>query len=124
MADNTTVGFYGNTGAGWGMVMDTTSGNVGIGTLTPTQGNLHVEGETAAPAVVWPLQQQQPRRVWQQQQRRWRGWCQSTSGTGVYGSSNTGDGVLGYSGSGSGSGSGVYSAPRALAYRNNRLVEE
>ena len=29
------VGFWGNTGLGWGLVMNTTNGNVGIGTLSP-----------------------------------------------------------------------------------------
>jgi hypothetical protein len=31
------VGFFGNTGGGWGLRMDTTTGNVGIGTSTPSQ---------------------------------------------------------------------------------------
>lgn len=35
MSTDTQVGFWGNTGAGWGLVMDTTTGNVGIGTPTP-----------------------------------------------------------------------------------------
>src|SRR5262249_59952255 len=35
MLDDTHVGFYGNTGAGWGMVMGTTDGTVGIGTTDP-----------------------------------------------------------------------------------------
>ena len=34
-ANDTKIGFYGYTGAGWGLVMSTTNGNVGIGTLTP-----------------------------------------------------------------------------------------
>jgi hypothetical protein len=36
MADDNSVGFWGNTGVGWGLRMDTTSGNVGIGTASPT----------------------------------------------------------------------------------------
>jgi hypothetical protein len=43
MADDTHVGFWGNTGAAWGLRMDTSTGNVGIGTGTP--GNkLEVRG--------------------------------------------------------------------------------
>lgn len=34
MATDTQVGFWGNTGTAWGLVMDTTSGNVGIGIQT------------------------------------------------------------------------------------------
>ncbi|MBD2039375.1 tail fiber domain-containing protein [Microcoleus sp. FACHB-672] len=46
MSTDTQVGFYGNTGAGWGLVMDTTTGNVGIGTgqATPSQ-KLHIVGD-------------------------------------------------------------------------------
>ncbi|MEP0755716.1 tail fiber domain-containing protein [Trichocoleus sp. Lan] len=45
MASDTQVGFYGTTGAGWGLVMDTTTSNVGIGTgqANPVR-RLHVEG--------------------------------------------------------------------------------
>ena len=42
MADDSSVGFWGNTGAGWGLRMDTSSGNVGIGTASPS-GKLDVE---------------------------------------------------------------------------------
>ncbi|MBS1625767.1 MAG: collagen-like protein [Bacteroidetes bacterium] len=35
MNDDTHVGFWGNTGAGWGVVMNTTNGYWGIGTATP-----------------------------------------------------------------------------------------
>jgi hypothetical protein len=35
MANDNFVGFWGNTGAGWGLAMNTTNGNVGIGTLSP-----------------------------------------------------------------------------------------
>ncbi len=35
MASDNQVGFWGNTGAQWGLVMDTTTGNVGIGTTSP-----------------------------------------------------------------------------------------
>ncbi len=34
MASDTQVGFWGNTGAAWGLAMDTTTGNVGIGIQT------------------------------------------------------------------------------------------
>ncbi|MDQ3016805.1 MAG: hypothetical protein M3R25_08850, partial [Bacteroidota bacterium] len=37
------VGFYGDLGAGWDLVMNTVTGNVGIGSLTPSQ-RLHVVG--------------------------------------------------------------------------------
>jgi len=47
MADDNHVGFWGNTGAGWGLVMDTGSGNVGIGTSEP-QATLHVNGDIMA----------------------------------------------------------------------------
>ena len=36
MANDNQVGFWGNTGAAWGLVMDTSSGAVGIGTTNPT----------------------------------------------------------------------------------------
>ena len=36
MALDDRVGFWGHSGAQWGLVMDTTSGNVGIGTIAPT----------------------------------------------------------------------------------------
>jgi hypothetical protein len=42
MADDNSVGFWGNTGAGWGLRMDTTSGNVGIGTAS-TSAKLEVQ---------------------------------------------------------------------------------
>ncbi|MCS7161856.1 MAG: tail fiber domain-containing protein, partial [Bacteroidia bacterium] len=35
MANNDYVGFWGNAGAQWGLVMNVTNGNVGIGTLEP-----------------------------------------------------------------------------------------
>src|SRR5439155_7501073 len=41
-ANDNQVGFWGNTGVGWGLVMDTSDGNVGIGTPTPSR-KLHVE---------------------------------------------------------------------------------
>jgi Chaperone of endosialidase/Head domain of trimeric autotransporter adhesin len=42
MADDSHIGFYG-TGAGWDLVMNLATGNVGVGTQTPTQ-KLHVIG--------------------------------------------------------------------------------
>jgi hypothetical protein len=47
MASDTGVGFWGNTGAGWGLVMDTTTGNVGLGTGQKLPAaRLEVQGET------------------------------------------------------------------------------
>jgi len=61
-ADDTHVGFYGNTGAGWGLAMNTTNGNVGIGTLTPgykltinngtTNGAIQIQDGTQAAGYV------------------------------------------------------------------------
>jgi hypothetical protein len=54
MASDTSVGFWGNTGAGWGLVMDTGNGNVGIGLPNPAaklhiDGNLRINGPLALP---------------------------------------------------------------------------
>ena len=43
MASDTQIGFYGNTGANWGLVMDTTSGQVDI------PKNLNVKGDLSFP---------------------------------------------------------------------------
>jgi hypothetical protein len=43
MADDTHVGFWGNTGAGWGLRMDTGTGAVGINTASPSS-QLDVSG--------------------------------------------------------------------------------
>lgn len=45
MYDDNTVGLYGGTGAGWGLLMNTTSGDVGIDTATP-QGRLQIVNGT------------------------------------------------------------------------------
>lgn len=42
MVDNDQVGFWGNTGAGWGLVMNTANGNVGIGTVPSTDTKLRI----------------------------------------------------------------------------------
>jgi hypothetical protein len=54
MADDNSVGFYGNAGAGWGLVMDTTTGNVGIGTEASSNklevdGSLQISGAARRP---------------------------------------------------------------------------
>jgi hypothetical protein len=54
MESDSTVGLYGNGGVGWGMVMNTVNGNVGIGTTNPQNGRLDVrvgQGHTAVAAV-------------------------------------------------------------------------
>jgi hypothetical protein len=38
MSNDSSVGFWGNTGVGWGLLMDTSSGNVGIGTTPSPPG--------------------------------------------------------------------------------------
>lgn len=43
MQGDNQVGFWGN-GVGWGFVMDTNNGNVGIGTTNPMKGKVHIEG--------------------------------------------------------------------------------
>jgi hypothetical protein len=43
LADDTTVGFWGNIGAEWGMAMNTRSGNVGVGTTRPNS-SLQING--------------------------------------------------------------------------------
>jgi hypothetical protein len=48
------VGFFGNTGAGWGLVMDTTTGNVGIGPGGPNANKLFVNGNIFATGPITP----------------------------------------------------------------------
>lgn len=50
MVNDDLVGFWGNTGAGWGMVMNTTSGNVGIGAGAPA-AKLQIGGGAIMPAI-------------------------------------------------------------------------
>jgi hypothetical protein len=50
IAQNDAVGFFGNV-SGWGMVMNTNNGNVGIGTLNPTY-KLSVNGNIRSKEVV------------------------------------------------------------------------
>ena len=50
IADAVTTGFYGNV-SGWGLVMNTNTGNVGIGTLNPTY-KLSVNGDIRSKEVV------------------------------------------------------------------------
>lgn len=50
IANNNSVGFFGN-GIGWGIVMNTNNGNVGIGTLNPTY-KLSVLGNIRSTEVV------------------------------------------------------------------------
>lgn len=45
LASDTHVGFWGNTG--WGLVMNITNGNVGVGTANPTRARLEVIGSMA-----------------------------------------------------------------------------
>jgi hypothetical protein len=47
MADDTHVGFWGNTGAGWGLRMDTSTGAVGINNASPSS-QLDVSGSGTA----------------------------------------------------------------------------
>ena len=52
MSTDTQVGVWGNTGAGWGLVMDTTTGNVGIGTgQTTPSSKLQVNGNLTANSI-------------------------------------------------------------------------
>lgn len=50
VADAVTTGFYGNV-AGWGLIMNTNTGNVGIGTINPTY-KLSVNGDIRTKEVV------------------------------------------------------------------------
>jgi len=57
IADNFTAGIYGNV-SGWGLIMNVNTGNVGIGTLNPTN-KLSVNGDIRSKEVVvestgWP----------------------------------------------------------------------
>lgn len=42
MVDNDQAGFWGNTGAGWGLIMNTANGNVGIGTAPSADTKLRI----------------------------------------------------------------------------------
>ena len=50
IANSATTGFYGNV-SGWGLIMNTNTGNVGIGTLNPTY-KLSVNGNVRSKEVV------------------------------------------------------------------------
>jgi hypothetical protein len=53
LANDNHVGFWGNTGAGWALNVNTTNGNVGIGTLTTTTAyKLSVNGSIRAKELV------------------------------------------------------------------------
>ncbi len=57
IADAFTTGFYGNV-AGWGLIMNVNTGNVGIGTLNPTE-KLSVNGTVRSKEIIveggpWP----------------------------------------------------------------------
>ncbi|HEY7308984.1 MAG TPA: hypothetical protein VH643_06400 [Gemmataceae bacterium] len=61
MASDNQVGLFGNTGASWGLVMDTTTGNVGIGTQSPgfrldVADRMRVRQGSAGDAGVWLFQ--------------------------------------------------------------------
>src|SRR4029077_608445 len=56
MASDSQLGFLGNTGANWGLVMDTTTGNVGIGIgATDPNAKLQVAGSIRSP--MWNVTQ-------------------------------------------------------------------
>ena len=52
MASDTQVGFYGNTGASWGLVMDTTSGQVDINKTLKVNGNVLLPNSGGGNAVL------------------------------------------------------------------------
>lgn len=51
MVDDNNVGLYGSGGAGWGVSMNVTTGNTGIGCTSP-QYKLHVVGDIASSATI------------------------------------------------------------------------
>jgi hypothetical protein len=52
MASDTQVGFFGNTGANWGLVMDTTSGDVDITKNLNVKGNLSIPNSGGGSALL------------------------------------------------------------------------
>jgi hypothetical protein len=52
MVNDTQVGFYGNTGANWGLVMDTTSGDVDINKNLNVKGNLSIPNSGGGSAFL------------------------------------------------------------------------
>jgi len=54
MANDTQVGFYANTRVGWGLVMDTSNGNVAIGALN-APSRLYVSGGVSDDIAIWGI---------------------------------------------------------------------
>ncbi|MBN1502095.1 tail fiber domain-containing protein [Candidatus Woesearchaeota archaeon] len=105
--EQSNIGFWGS-GSGWGLVMKTDSGNVGIGTNNPTAKlSVIVDNPDIANTAIQGVSE--------------TGWGvngASKSAAGVYGGSESGSGVRG----GSESGAGVYghseSGPGVYGYSN------
>src|SRR5262245_20369857 len=109
MANDNQVGLWGQSGAGWGLVMNTANGNIGIGTLNPYSrldveapddaisgiaggGGIGVRGGTTTGTGVYGFSYDTGSGV--------EGYC--SGDIGVEGGSSSGVGVFGHSGSGHG----------------------